>query len=94
MLLCVGREEVRVYLFPTEQARAAAAGTIDPKDPSHIGTSIVEWSGNPRFWARDRVIVLYVGSDAATEGLLTSVIGPPFARGVGGGLGGPRITAC
>jgi len=80
-LLCVGHEEVRVYVFPTEEARLAAAGSIDPTDPSHVGTSIVEWSGNPRFWQRDRILVLYVGTDAPTEALLTSVIGPPFARG-------------
>jgi hypothetical protein len=94
VLLCVGREEVRVYVFPTEQARASAAGTIDPRDPSHIGTAIVEWTGNPRFWGRDRILVLYVGPDAATEGLLTSIMGPPFARGVGGGLGGSPISSC
>ena len=94
VLLCVGREEVRVYVFTTEQARLAAAASIDPIDPSHIGTSIVEWTGNPRFWQRDRILVLYLGTDAPTEALLTSVMGPPFARGVGGGLGGPRVSAC
>jgi hypothetical protein len=94
VLLCVGHEEVRVYVFPTEEARLAAAGSIDPTDLSHVGTSIVEWTGNPRFWQRDRILVLYVGTDAPTEALLTSVMGPPFARGLGGGLGGPRVSAC
>ncbi len=94
VLLCVGHEEVRVYVFPTEQARAAAASSIDPKDPWHVGTSIVEWMGNPRFWQRDRILVLYIGTDAPTEAVLTSVMGPPFARGQGGGRGGSRISAC
>jgi hypothetical protein len=94
VLLCVGREEVRVYVFETEEARVAAARTIDPNDPSHVGTSIVEWVGNPRFWQRDRILVLYVGTDAPTEALLTTVMGAPFARGVGGGLGGPRVSSC
>ena len=94
VLLCVGREEVRVYVFPTDEARVAAAGSIDRTDPSHVGTSIVEWTGNPRFWQRDRILVLYLGADAPTEALLTSALGPPFARGLGGGLGGPRISAC
>jgi hypothetical protein len=94
VLLCVGHEEVRVYAFATEQARLAAAGSIDPTDPSHVGTSIVEWTGNPRFWQRDRILVLYLGTDASTDALLTSVMGPPFARGVGRGLGGPRVSAC
>jgi hypothetical protein len=94
LLLCVGHEEVRLYVFDSEQTRLAAARTIDANDPSHIGTSIVEWFGNPRFWQRDRILVLYIGADASTDALLTSVFGPPFARGVGGGLGGPRINAC
>ena len=94
VLLCVGREEARVYVFATDQARRATTAGIDPKDPSHVGTSIVEWTGNPRFWQRDRILVLYLGTDAPTEALLTSVMGPPFARGVGGGLGGPRVSAC
>lgn len=94
VLLCVGREEVRVYVFPTDEARMAAAAGIDRTDPSHVGTSIVEWTGNPRFWQRDRILVLYLGTDAPTEALLTSALGPPFARGLGGGLGGPRISAC
>ena len=97
VLLCIGREEVRVYSFASEQERANAAGTIDPADPSQIGTSIVEWAGNPRFWQRDRILVLYLGSDGATEAALSSVLGPPFARGVGrgpGGPGGPLLNSC
>jgi len=94
VLLCVGREVVRVYVFTTEQARLAAAASIDPTDPSHVGTSIVEWTGNPRFWQRDRILFLYLGTDAPTEALLTSVMGPPFARGADGGRGAPRISSC
>ena len=94
VLLCVGHEEVRVYVFTTEQERLAAASRINPTDPSQIGTSIVEWTGNPRFWQRDRILVLYLGTDAPTEDMLTSVMGPPFAQGQGRGLGGPRISAC
>ncbi|MDQ6794315.1 MAG: hypothetical protein M3067_05785 [Chloroflexota bacterium] len=95
VLLCLGKEEVRVYSFGSEEERAAAAKTIDPKDPSHVGTSIVEWTGNPRFWQSGRILVLYLGSDARTEAILTSILGQPFARGAGGGgLGGPNLSAC
>ena len=94
VLLCVGSEEVRVYAFSSAQERANAATSIDATDPSHIGTSIVEWSGNPRFWQRDRILVLYLGADAATEAALSSVLGPPFARGVGRGPGGPVLSSC
>ena len=94
VLLCLATEEVRVYVFPTEEARLTAARSIDQNDPSHVGTSIVEWTGNPRFWQRDSVLVLYLGTDPGTEALLTRVMGQPFARGTGGGLGGPRSRAC
>ena len=88
VLLCAGREEIRAYVFPTQQDRTAAANRIDPRDPSHIGNAIVEWVGTPRFWQRDRVLVLYLGGDAATETVLQSVLGPPFAAAAdpGGGL--------
>ena len=91
VLLCAGREELRVYVFPTQQDRVAAATRIDPRDPSHIGNAIVEWVGPPRFWQRDRILVLYLGRDAATGTLLSSVLGPPFAAAAdpGGGLPSP-----
>ncbi|HSH21300.1 MAG TPA: hypothetical protein VK992_01620, partial [Candidatus Caenarcaniphilales bacterium] len=62
---------------------AARAATIDPDDPSNIGTSIVEWAGEPKFWLRDRVLVLYLGTDEQVEDGLVSVLGEPFARGEG-----------
>lgn len=81
--VCVDGQTVRIYEFEAESERAAAAAGIDPADPSHVGTAIVEWAGNPRFWQWDRVIVLYLGSDHAVEARITSVLGPPFARGQG-----------
>jgi len=83
LLVCVNAEPVRVYQFATPDLAAAAAKSINPKDPSQVGTSIVEWVGKPRFWYRDRTIVLYAGDAPATEALLTSVLGAPFARGQG-----------
>ena len=82
-LLCLDGEEVRVYAFSSEQERVAAASRIDPNDASKVGTAIIAWAGNPRFWQRDRILVLYLGGDEAIESLLSSVLGPPFARGLG-----------
>ncbi len=81
--ICVDGEPVRAYVYPTPAASAQAASQIDPTDPSHIGTSIVEWVGTPRFWLFDTVLVLYLGTEEGTETLLTSVLGEPFARGPG-----------
>lgn len=80
ILLCVGAEPVQVYVLRDHEAALAAASTIDPDDPSKIGTSIVEWNGRPRFWLRDRIIVLYVGDDAATDTALRTLLGQPFAE--------------
>lgn len=86
-------QQVSVYLYPTAADRDAAAARIDPTDPSNLGTSIVEWAGNPKFWQADRIIVLYLGNDAAVETGITSLIGPPFARGQGRDPG-PNRHSC
>jgi len=82
-LICVSGEPVRVYVFNSVQQRLEATSRIDRNDPSKVGTAIVEWMGTPRFWQRDRILVLYLGAKPATEYLLTSVLGPPFATGQG-----------
>ena len=88
-LVCVGKESVQVYVFRDRAAAEAAAARIDPKDPWHIGNSIVEWIDTPHFWTRDRILVGYVGQDAATMTVLVGVLGQPFAQGAGGGGRGP-----
>jgi hypothetical protein len=80
VLVCVGTEAVQVYVQKDHEAALAVASTIDPEDPSKIGTSIVTWTGRPRFWLRDRIIVLYSGTDAATDAALRTLLGQPFAE--------------
>jgi hypothetical protein len=81
--VCVNHEEVSVYVYSSDQAREAAAATIDRHDPWHIGNAVVEWLSPPTFWQRDRILVLYVGTDQATTNLLVAVLGQPFAVGEG-----------
>jgi hypothetical protein len=80
VLVCIGTEAVQVYVLKDHEAALAAASVIDPNDPSKIGTSIVDWAGRPRFWLRDRILVLYAGGDAATDAILRSLLGRPFAE--------------
>lgn len=87
VVLCVQGRLIQVYEYASSAERTRASKDIDPTDPSHIGNSIVEWAGNPRFWQRDRIIVQYLGQDPAIEVILSSVLGPPFAKGAGRGLG-------
>lgn len=82
--ICVGTETLRVYEFIDHEAALAASVKIDREDPSQIGGSMVSWAGKPRFWLRDRIIILYLGEDAATDATLRTVLGPPFAEGEGG----------
>lgn len=81
LVVCVNGHDVRVYAFSSEQEREAVAATIDPDNPSNMGTSIVEWDGWAQFWQRDRILVLYQGPDQATIDLLNQLMGAPFASG-------------
>lgn len=80
-LLCVDGEDVRVFTYGSQEERAAFSAQIDPNDPTNVGTAIVEWDGWPKFWQRDRIIVLYLGRDEGTIDLLTELMGDPFAQG-------------
>lgn len=82
--VCVEGEIVQVYVFGTPQEAQNAASHIDPRNPSNVGTAIIDWAGEPRFWLRDRIIVLYLGKDEAVQTALLTVLGEPFATGQGG----------
>jgi hypothetical protein len=78
--VCVGAETLQVYEFIDHEAALAASAQIDRHDLSNVGTGIVEWNGRPRFWLRDRIIVLYLGEDEPTDAALRDLLGPPFAE--------------
>ncbi len=79
--LCVAGESLQVYEFRTEALAQAAVTSIDPGDPSHVGDSVIEWVGHPKFWHGKRFIVLYAGSAPGTEDALDALLGEPFAVG-------------
>ena len=91
--ICVNGGQVNTYAFDSAEEADTVAARIDPEDPSNVGTAIVEWAGNPRFWKVERLLVLYLGDDAAVEAGLTSVLGSPFARGEGRAPG-RDLTSC
>jgi hypothetical protein len=84
--LCVGAETVQTYRFIDHEAALAASAKIDRNDPTTIGSNHVTWTGKPRFWLRENLILLYLGQDLATDAALRSLLGPPFAEGEAGGM--------
>jgi hypothetical protein len=80
VVVCVGAEALQVYVLKDHEAALAAASRIDRNDPSKIGTALVDWAGTPRFWLRDRILVLYLGTDVATDAVLRALLGSPFAE--------------
>lgn len=91
--VCAGGEVLQVFTFDANSDRDSSMASIDRHDPSHIGSTIVEWLGTPRFWSTDRAIVLYAGDDLSTVSLLSTALGQPFAEGDGMGRG-PGTDGC
>ena len=54
-------------------------------DGSPNPTTMVTWIDQPNFWARGRLIVLYVGRQAATIERLSSALGQPLTEPWPGG---------
>ena len=78
--LCVDRaESVRVYEYGSVDARAKISEGISG-DGSTVtdGNQIrsVRWIAAPHFYARGRLLVLYVGEESTLVADLTSVLGP------------------
>jgi hypothetical protein len=92
-VVCVGDESVDVLEFPDQDAAIDAAATINQNDPSNVGNGIVEWVGPPRFWLRDRSIIVYVGGDPAVDAALRHALGQPFAESLDPGRGLPDGAA-
>lgn len=80
--LMVGSEAVNVFEYATAGLAAGDAATVAPSG-SPIGTSQVMWISPPRFYRKDRLVVLYVGTDLTVARALEAVLGKAFA-GVSG----------
>jgi len=68
--------DVQVFEFANEITRKIASSQIS-SDGSTIATMTIDWLDQPNFWAKGRLIVLYVGKDAAMLDLISSVMGAP-----------------
>lgn len=78
---------IHVYLYQDAQVALADAQQIRPdggqvahKTPNGGGEgSTIDWIAPPHFFHHNRLVVLYLGSDAAVLDLLSNALGPQFA---------------
>lgn len=75
--------EIQSYNYdPNEIPDAAKAAAADAQNIGPDGnprTMMITWVAPPHFYRKERVIVIYLGSDPAALKLLTDALGPQFA---------------
>ena len=74
----VNGETIQVFEYPDAESASTEAAMISP-DGSSIGTTMVLWVDSPHFYKTDRLIVLYLGDNTDTIGLLQALIGDQIA---------------
>jgi TolB protein len=81
-LIRVNNEDIMVYEFDDETARGSVSDNISPdgyeftQQEGDVTTVIhVEYLGQPNFWAKDRLLVQYLGTDQTILELLTTELG-------------------
>jgi hypothetical protein len=74
-VITINGQDVQVFEFDSQVNRQVAEATIQGNGYI-IGTMAIDWISAPYFFSRDRLIVLYVGTDENTLETLTGVMGP------------------
>lgn len=77
-IIKVNGQDVQVFVYESEEAMETDAAQISP-DGGTVGTSMITWVATPHFFKSGRVLVLYVGDDAALLNLLKGIFGEQFA---------------
>lgn len=76
--LRVNGDDVHVFEYTTEAIATSEASTVAPSG-TPIGTTQATWISPPRFYKRERFILLYVGTNTAVVRALEAVFGNRFA---------------
>lgn len=71
--------DVQVFQYASDDSRQAESDQIS-EDGSSVGTSMIAWIDQPNFWAKDSLIVLYVGTDSVIQSILSGVLGDPITQ--------------
>jgi hypothetical protein len=77
-VLSVGGSDIQVFEFQAESDAKTSSLTVS-EDGTEIGTSIIRWMDTPHFYAKGKIIVLYVGQNPEITNLLESILGAQFA---------------
>lgn len=77
-IIKVNGADVQTFEYESAEALEADASQV-ASDGGSIGTSMVMWVEAPHFFKAGRVLVLYVGEDAAILDVLKSALGEQFA---------------
>lgn len=77
-VISIGGADVQVFEFQTESDAKSSSLTVS-EDGTEIGTSIIHWIDTPHFYAKGKMIVLYVGQNPEITNLLESILGKQFA---------------
>jgi hypothetical protein len=77
-IVSIGGADIQVFEFQNELDTEVAVFTVS-EDGTEIGTSIIRWMDTPHFYAKGKIIVLYVGQNPEITNLLESLLGTQFA---------------
>lgn len=79
----VNAEHVYAFEYESGERASRAAAGISP-DGSTITANgracAISWTGPPRFYRQDRLIVLYAGTNQDVIRILDGILGSPFAH--------------
>ena len=78
--LIVNGDNVYVFEYVTDTIATKEASTVAPSG-TPIGTTQTTWISPPRFYKKDRFILLYVGTAPEVVRALDAAFGKPFAGG-------------
>ncbi len=77
-IIKVDGADVQVFEYESAEAMEADAAQVSA-DGGSVGTSMITWVATPHFFKSGRLLVLYIGDNAAILDLLKGVLGEQFA---------------
>lgn len=77
-IISVNGNDVQVFEYASANSADNEAALVS-QDGSSVGTTMITWVAAPHFYKKEKLIVLYVGDNAAVINGLDKVLGKQFA---------------